>query len=66
MISILSIRLALNEGTNFILEEFEGEGVKIRNEEIHFLGLDGLENARREEKEKSARSWIIIDRNFKM
>lgn len=64
MISILSI--ALNERMNFILDEFEEGGVKIRNEEIHFLRLDGLENARREEKEKSARSWIIIDRNFKM
>lgn len=31
--------------------------MKIRNEEIHFLGLDGLENARREEKEKSARTY---------
>lgn len=43
MISILSIRLALNEGTNFILDEFEGGGVKIRNEEIHFLGLDSMD-----------------------
>lgn len=38
MISILSI--ALNEGTNFILDEFEGGGVKIRNEEIHLDSMD--------------------------
>lgn len=43
MISILSIRLALNEGTNFILDEFEGGGVKIRDEKIHFLGLDSMD-----------------------